>query len=97
MKKWGDFKRERMSPERIERIRREAQAESAQMTLRELRKAADKTQEEMAELTDITQSALSRIERREDNPLETIRAYVRALGGEVEVVAVFPNKRVRVA
>jgi hypothetical protein len=45
----------------------------------------------------MTQSALSRIERREDNPLETLRAYVEALGGEVEVVAVFPEKRVRVA
>jgi hypothetical protein len=52
---------------------------------------------ELAELAEITQSALSRIERREDNPLEAIRAYVRALGGDVEVVAVFPNKRLRVA
>jgi DNA-binding XRE family transcriptional regulator len=97
MKKWGDIKRAHMSPERIERLRREATLELAQATLRELREQAGKTQVEMAALTEMTQSALSRIERREDNPLETLRAYVEALGGEVEVVAVFPEKRVRVA
>jgi DNA-binding XRE family transcriptional regulator len=97
MKKWADIKRAKMSPERIERGRRAAQLELAALTLRELREQAGKTQADMAELTELTQSALSRIERREDNPLETVRNYVKALGGEVEVVAVFRDKRVRVA
>ena len=97
MKKWADIKAKKMSPERIERVRLEAQRELALMTLRQLREEAGKTQVELADLTEVTQSALSRIERREDNSLETIRAYVKALGGDVEVVAVFPEKRVRVA
>ncbi len=65
------------------------------LTLRQLREEAGVTQVELAELAEITQSALSRIERREDNPIETLRRYVEALGGELEVVAVLGNKRVK--
>ena len=42
----------------------------------------------------MTQSALSRMERREDNPIAALRRYVQALGGEIEVVAVLGNKRI---
>jgi DNA-binding XRE family transcriptional regulator len=94
-KAWSDIKRETMSPERIARVRRDAQAELRAMTLRELREEAGMTQVELAELAESTQAALSRIERREDNPIATLRRYVEALGGELEVVAVLGNKRVK--
>jgi DNA-binding XRE family transcriptional regulator len=94
MKKWGDIKRAHVSPERIERGRKAAQAELLAMTLRELREESGKTQAELAELTEMTQSALSRIERRSDNPIAALRSYVEALGGELEVVAVMGKKRV---
>jgi hypothetical protein len=42
----------------------------------------------------MTQSALSRIERRSDNPIAALPNYVEALGGELEVVAVMGKKRV---
>lgn len=95
MKTWSDIKARKMSPERIARIRREAQGELCALTLRQLREEAGKTQVEMAEIAEVTQSALSRIERREDNPIEALRRYVEALGGELEVVAVIGNKRVK--
>jgi DNA-binding XRE family transcriptional regulator len=95
MKTWSDIKARKMSPERIARIRREAQGELRALTLRQLREEAGKTQVEMAEIADVTQSALSRIERREDNPIEALRRYVEALGGELEVVAIIGNKRVK--
>lgn len=95
MKKWADIKKQKMSPERIERVRREAVAELRELTLRQLREEVGKTQAELAELAEVTQSALSRIERREDNPIEALRRYVEALGGELEVVAVLGNKRVK--
>ncbi len=95
MKKWAQIKAVAMSPERIARARREAKEELAALTLRELREAAGKTQVELAEMTEMTQSALSRIERREDNPIDAIRRYVEALGGEVEVVAVLGHKRIK--
>lgn len=95
MKKWADIKREKMTPERIARVRSEARAELRELTLRQLREEAGRTQVEMAELTEITQSALSRLERRDDNPIETVRKYIEALGGELELVAVIGNKRVK--
>jgi DNA-binding XRE family transcriptional regulator len=95
MKRWADIEKKRMGPKRIERIRREAENELLALTLRQLREEAGKTQVEMAELTEITQSALSRIERREGNPFETIRTYVEALGGELEIIAVLGKKRIK--
>ncbi|MBK8010141.1 MAG: helix-turn-helix transcriptional regulator [Deltaproteobacteria bacterium] len=76
-------------------IKREAIAEVRELTLRQLREESGKTQAELAELAEVTQSTLSRIERREDNPIQALRRYVEALGGELEVVAVLGNKRVR--
>ena len=95
MKKWANIKRDTMSSERIARARREALAELRALTLRQLREEAGMTQVELADLAELTQSALSRIERREDNPIEAVRRYVEALGGELEIVAVLGNKRVK--
>jgi DNA-binding XRE family transcriptional regulator len=95
MKKWADIKSRKMSSERIARVRREAQEELRALSLRQLREEAGKTQVEVADLAELTQSALSRIERREDNPIDALRRYVEALGGELEVVAVLGNKRVK--
>jgi DNA-binding XRE family transcriptional regulator len=93
--KWSDIRRSKSDPERAERVKSRAQAELRAMTLRELREEVGRTQTELAELAEVTQSALSRIERREDNPIEALRRYVEALGGELEVVAVIGNKRVK--
>ncbi len=95
MKKWADIKARKMSPEHIARVRKEAADELRALTLRQLREEAGKTQVEMADLAEMTQSALSRMERREDNPIDVLRRYVEALGGELEVVAVLGNKRVK--
>jgi DNA-binding XRE family transcriptional regulator len=95
MKKWAAIKAQKMSPERIDRVRKEAAGELRSMTLRQLREEAGKTQVDMVDLVELTQSALSRMERRDDNPIEALRRYVEALGGELEVVAVLGNKRVK--
>ena len=95
MKKWADIKSRKMDADRIERIRREAKEELRELTLRQLREEVGKTQAEVAELAQVTQSALSRLERREDNPIEAVRRYIEALGGELELVAVIGNKRVK--
>lgn len=95
MKKWAEIKGRKMDAARIERVRSEAKEELRALTLRQLREEVGKTQVELAELTEVTQSALSRLERREDNPLEVVRRYVEALGRELELVAVIGNKRVK--
>lgn len=64
------------------------------MSLRELREAVKKTQSDVARLTSMSQPQLSRFEGRQDHLTSTLRRYVRALGGEVEVVARIGTKRI---
>jgi hypothetical protein len=96
VQRWSDVRDKRkLSPEATARARREADRALLEMNLRALRESAGKTQDEMAELTSMTQSELSRFERRDDHLLSTIRRYVEALGGKVEVFAVVKGKRVK--
>ena len=81
--------------ERITRVRNSARNEVIALTLRELREEAGLTQVEVSKLADMTQSALSRLERREDNPIPALRQYVEALGGELELVAILGRKRIK--
>jgi DNA-binding XRE family transcriptional regulator len=94
-KTWDSIKRKKMSEERIVRIRNSAHNEVIALTLRELREEAGLTQVEVSKLVDMTQSALSRLERREDNPIPALRQYIEALGGELELVAILGRKRIR--
>jgi DNA-binding XRE family transcriptional regulator len=95
-KKWSDIRAtSQLSPERYARIRREVAEEVLAMNLRALRESAGKTQEDVAGLAEMTQSQLSRLERRDDHLLSTLRRYVGALGGEIEVVAVVNGRRIK--
>lgn len=97
VKKWAEVKASRLSPERVEASERRAREKVAELTLAELREAAGKTQTELAELTEQTQGELSRFERRDDRRISTLRRYIEALGGELEVFAVVNGKRVPLA
>ncbi|SRR5258706_15211675 len=94
-KRWSEISARKLSPSALEKIQREADFEALEMTLRALRESTGKTQEELAETTEMSQSQLSRFERRDDHLLSTLRRYVEALGGEIEVVAVVRGKRIR--
>ncbi len=98
--RWEDIKRKsKLSPERREKIARQARAEVERELvdgdLRAVREIAGKTQVEVAKLLETTQSELSRMERRSDHKLSTLRRYVEALGGELEVVARVGESSVR--
>ena len=75
-----------------QRTRARTQAMAAELTLAELRKAFDVSQEELAEILDVKQANVSKIERREDMRLSTLVTYVRAMGGDLEIIARFPNR-----
>jgi len=64
-----------------------------EMTLRDLRKAHELTQERMAETLHISQDGVSRIEKRSDFLLSTLRSYVEAMGGKLRLIAEFPNRK----
>lgn len=59
-----------------------------------LRKDQELTQEELAEIMEIRQSAISQIENQEDVLVKTLERYIKALGGELEVRARFPDRMV---
>jgi hypothetical protein len=94
MKPWNAIKASKMTPERVERLNQEVRSELLAMHLRELREAAGKTQSEVAVVAEMTQAELSKVERRDDHLVSTLRRYVEALGGELELVAVIGNKRI---
>jgi transcriptional regulator with XRE-family HTH domain len=64
-----------------------------EMTLRDLRKAHALTQERMAESLRISQDGVSRIEKRSDFLLSTLRSYVEAMGGKLRLVVEFPDRK----
>ena len=72
----------------------EKQALEDALTLAEVRSRQNITQQEMAQTLGVTQANISRIEHEEDLYLSTLRGYVAALGGELEVNAVFPDGKV---
>src|SRR5260370_15336254 len=94
-RRWREVLGERRTPEEIAALDRRVSAAVAEMDLRELRIAAGLTQEQMAEALKSAQSEISRLEKRDDYRLSTLREYVHALGGPLEIIAKFGNRRVR--
>lgn len=92
--RWKDVQKRRLSQQQVDDVRKRVADEVLEMNLRSLRESLGKTQDEIANLADFTQSQLSKIERREDHLISTLRRYVRALGGEIEVIAVVGEKRI---
>lgn len=61
------------------------------MSLSEIRKTRGITQNDVAELLNIKQSSVAQLEKREDTYISTLRNYLHALGGELELTARFPD------
>lgn len=87
-------------PERradMARQRAETLTEMVAYNLAELRKIRDVTQNELAEALGVKQLAVSQAEHTGDVQLSTLRGYVEALGGRVEVTAIFGDERFPIA
>jgi transcriptional regulator with XRE-family HTH domain len=83
--------RDKMKPE--SRVRSGALADQMrkEIKLAELRQALGVSQEELADLLEKKQAAISRFERRSDIHVSTLREFIQALGGRLEVIATFPS------
>lgn len=81
-------------PVRRARIETEKRAMLDALALAELRARRGATQQDVAAELGVSQANISRIEHEEDLYLSTLRGYVVALGGELEVSAVFPDGKV---
>jgi transcriptional regulator len=85
----------RMSPEAQARSAALAEQMMREMPLVELRQARCFTQAELAEALGTTQASVSKLERRSDMYLSTLRRLVEAMGGEIEITARFPDGEIR--
>jgi hypothetical protein len=82
-----------LPPERRERINaRYLEMKQEVESLRQLRKVAGKAQADVAEALKIKQPSVSKIERQADMYLSTLRSYVKAIGGELELVVHLPSR-----
>jgi transcriptional regulator with XRE-family HTH domain len=81
------------------RARSEAKAERMiqEMALDELRTALDLTQEQLAEVLHVRQAAISKVERRSDMFISTLRKIIEAMGGELEIRAILPGGTERIS
>jgi len=76
-------------------VRRRVQEELKKMPLHELRAARHLTQQQLAKTLDMTQAAVSQLEQRTDIYLSTLENFVEAMGGRLEMYAVFPDGKVK--
>ena len=67
-----------------------------EMPLNELRPAKALSQATLAEMLHVNQAAISKMERRTDMYISTLRNYIRAMGGELEIIATFPDGQIKI-
>ena len=86
----------KMSPERRARVAARVKEELALMPLHQLRQAREMTQTRLAEVLEMDQGNISKLEKRTDMYLSTLRSYVEAMGGALEIRAIFPDGEVKI-
>jgi ribosome-binding protein aMBF1 (putative translation factor) len=87
----------KMSPERRARIAEKVKKALAEMPLNELRNARGLSQTMLAEALHIQQPVIAKLEKRTDMYISTLRSHIQAMGGELEVIARFPDGDVKIA
>lgn len=73
-----------------------AKAMIRDMALNDLRQARSLSQERLAQILRTKQANISKIERRADMYISTLRDYIEAMGGELKITAHFPDTNVRI-
>jgi len=81
----------KMDPVRRARVEQRVQKALKAMPLEGLRDARELTQAQLAQVLNVSQGAVSKVERRTDMYISTLRSYVRAIGGDLQIRAVFPE------
>jgi DNA-binding transcriptional regulator YiaG len=88
--KWSEIKR-RTKPEIRTRIEAEARKLSGDLHLSQLRKAKGLTQEAMADLLGVSRAEVSKMERRTELYVGTLRKFIEAMNGELVLAARFAD------
>ncbi len=88
--------REQMSPQAQEKTKRKTTEMLAEMPLHALRQARGLSQKTLAEVLHVQQPSIAKLEKRTDMYLSTLRHHIEAMGGQLEVVARFPDGAVKI-
>jgi DNA-binding transcriptional regulator YiaG len=88
--KWTDVRRP-LAPEREEAVREEVRSEVERMKLSDLRRARHLSQTTIAKILDMSQGDVSKLERRADMYVSTLRSFIEAVGGKLQIIARFPD------
>ena len=91
---WKDVRGKKLSPSDHVKLKSRIAEQRYEMDLRALREALGKSQAEVAELAAVAQSEISRAEAHTDHLVSSLRRVVEALGGELRIAAVFPDREV---
>ena len=98
-KKFADL-RSKMSPEAQAEVRARVEASLSEIAqnaaLSELRQARGLSQKELAERLKVQQPSIAKMESRTDMYISTLRNHIQAMGGELEIIARFPEGEVRI-
>lgn len=89
--------RSKMTPESLARVEVKAQNLLAEMPLNELRQARGLSQRVLAEVLHVQQPSIAKMERRTDMYISTLRSHIEAMGGQLEVIARFPDGSVKIS
>jgi len=95
-KKFSEL-RSRMRTESRARAEAKAQAMLVEMPFNELRQARGLSQKTLAAVLHVQQPSIAKLEKRTDMYLSTLRNHIETMGGELEVVARFPDGAVRIS
>jgi transcriptional regulator with XRE-family HTH domain len=85
-----------MSPGARARAQAKAEQMERELALDELREAMRLTQEALAARLHVNQAAISKVERRADMMISTLRKYIEAMGGQLEIRAIMPDGAVKI-
>ena len=94
-KKFSELRAAMQAPAR-ERAASKAKAMLAEMPLNELRQARSLSQKMLAEVLHVQQPSIAKMEKRTDMYLSTLRSHIEAMGGELDVIARFPDGSVKI-
>jgi transcriptional regulator with XRE-family HTH domain len=87
---------EKMPLERRARVDRLAKDLREEMDLTQLRTARQLSQAALGEILHVEQPAVAKLEKRTDMHVSTLRRFIEAMGGELEITARFPGRNVRI-
>ena len=89
--------KKQMKPENLQRAQAKTKEMMAEMLLSEIRREVGLTQQDLAETVGVKQPSLSKLESQDDMQISTLGRLIKALGGQLELIAHMPGGDIRIS